>query len=183
MMDYRVIALEQQTADEVRTTLRAPGYGHPAHVEMAKGSGPCRLCLRPFRKDEEERVLFTYNPFPDGADLPSPGPIFVHRASCERFEGAGFPPELGGLPLTLEGYDDRGVAVARVKASDPDASVRDVLARPGVAYAHLRHSEAGCFIARIERASSQARRHVEVQEDGHRQAKEIRAAVANDRPA
>jgi Protein of unknown function (DUF1203) len=150
-MEYRVIALRQQTADEVRTTLRAPVYGHPAHVETAKGPGPCRLCLRPFRKNEEERVLFTYNPFPDGADLPSPGPVFVHKAPCVRFEASGFPPELLSLPLTLEGYDERGVVVARVKANDPDASARDVLATPGVAYAHVRHSEAGCFVARIER--------------------------------
>jgi hypothetical protein len=101
--------------------------------------------------NEEERVLFTYNPFPEGADLPGPGPVFVHRASCERFEASGFPPELGRLPLTLEAYDDRGVAIARVEAHDPDASARAVLARPGVAYAHVRHSQAGCFIARIER--------------------------------
>jgi hypothetical protein len=60
-MDDQVIALRQQIADEVRATLRAPGYGHPAHVEMASGTGPCRLCLRPFRRNEEERVLFTHN--------------------------------------------------------------------------------------------------------------------------
>ena len=151
-MEYRVIALGQQTADEVRATLRAPGYGHPAHVEVARGTGPCRLCLRPFRIAEEERVLFTYNPFPDDADLPVPGPVYVHRDACARFEDAGFPPELRNLPLALEGYDDRGVPVTRVKASDPDAAARDVLATPGVAFAHVRHAEAGCFIARVERA-------------------------------
>src|SRR5262245_65687069 len=97
IMEYRVIALTQQTADEVRTTLKSPGYGHPAHVEMATGTGPCRLCLRPFRKGEEERVLFTYNPFPDVADLPSPGPVFVHASSCRRFESTGFPPELSRI--------------------------------------------------------------------------------------
>jgi hypothetical protein len=154
MVDYRVIALGQATADEVRTRLRAPGYGHPVHVEVARGTGPCRLCLRPFRKDEEERVLFTYNPFPEGADLPSPGPVFVHRAPCPRFEAAGFPSELRSFPLTLEGYDERGLVLARVKANDPDASARDILARPGVAYAHVRHSEAGCSpAARLRRRS------------------------------
>jgi hypothetical protein len=153
-MDYRVTALRQQTADEVRGSLRSPGYGHPAHVEMAKGTGPCRLCLRPFRKGEEERVLFTYNPFPDGADLPSPGPVFVHKTSCERFAASGFPPELRSFPLALEGYDERGLTVARVRVADPDASVRDLLARPGVAFAHVRHAEAGCFIARVEKGTT-----------------------------
>jgi uncharacterized protein DUF1203 len=150
-MDYRVRALGQGTADEVRRTLRSPGYGHPAHVEWAAGTGPCRLCLRPFRISEEERVLFTYNPFPDGADLPTPGPIVVHKDGCARYDGAGFPPELASVPLTLEGYDHRGMLLARLRAHDPDAAARDVLARTGVAYAHLRHAEAGCFIARVER--------------------------------
>ena len=155
MTEYRVVALRKQTVDEVRSTLRAPGYGHPAHVEMATGYGPCRLCLQPFRNGEEERVLFTYNPFPDQADLPSPGPIFVHKASCSRYEASGFPPGLLGLPLTLEGYDDGGVAVLRVRVTgDPQASVEDILSRPRVAYAHIRNTEAGCFIARIEGVES-----------------------------
>jgi Protein of unknown function (DUF1203) len=150
-MSYRVVALKQQTADEVRATLRSPAYGHPAHVETAKGTGPCRLCLRTFRVGEEERVLFTYNPFPEDADVPSPGPIFVHREPCARYEAAGFPKTLLELPLTVEGYDDGGLLLVRQRAADPDATARAVLERPGVAYAHLRHSEAGCFVARLER--------------------------------
>jgi hypothetical protein len=152
MTEYRVIALRKETVDEVRSTLRAPGYEHPAHLEMASGYGPCRLCLQPFRKGEEERVLFTYNPFPDAAELPCPGPIFVHNGSCSRYEGSGFPPGLLGLPLTLEGYDDSGVGLLRVRVtSDPDRSVEEILSRPRVAYAHIRNAEAGCFVARIER--------------------------------
>ena len=150
-MEYRVIALGQEIADAVRTTLKAPGYGHPAHVETASGTGPCRVCLRPFRTGEEERVLFTYNPFPDTADLPGPGPVFVHRVPCERFIASGFPPELASLPLTLDAYDEHGALLQRVKVADPDADTRMILGRSGVAYAHLRHSVAGCFIARIER--------------------------------
>jgi hypothetical protein len=152
-MEYWLIALRQETADEARATLRSPGYGHPAHVERATGTGPCRLCLRPFRVHEEERVLFTYNPFPADADLPSPGPVFVHKASCERYDAPGFPPELRAIPLALEGYDERGVPRVRIDANDPDASARDVLSRPGVAYAHVRHGQAGCFVARLERVA------------------------------
>jgi hypothetical protein len=151
-VDYRVIALRQETADEVRASLRAPGYGHPAHVEVATGTGPCRLCLRPFRRGEEQRVLFTYNPFPPEAALPAPGPVFVHRDACRRFDGPGFPEPLAALPLMLEGYDERGLALTRVAAADPQAAISEVLARPGVAYAHVRHAEAGCFVARVERA-------------------------------
>ena len=150
-MEYRVIALAQEIADAVRRDLRAPEYGHPAHVERASGTGPCRLCLRPFRVNEDDRVLFTYNPFPEGADLPAPGPVFVHQEPCARFDAAGFPPGLRAIPVTVEGYDERGLAVARMPAGDPEATVRTVLSRADVAYAHLRNSEAGCFIARVER--------------------------------
>jgi hypothetical protein len=152
MTQYQVIALGQQTVDEVRQALRAPGYGHPAHVEVATGCGPCRLCLRTFRMGEEERILFTYNPFPGDAEMPSPGPIFVHKESCPRHEGSGFPPGLSGLPLTLEGYDRVGAAVAREKvADDPGSAVDRLFSSPRVAYAHIRNTEAGCFIARIDR--------------------------------
>lgn len=152
MRHYRVVALATETADEVRRTLRAPGYGHPAHIETATGSGPCRLCLQTFRMGEEERVLFTFNPFPAAADLPSPGPVFVHRAPCSRYESDGFPPGLLGLPLTLEGYDDAGAAQVRLRVgADPESAVAAALSHPRVAYAHIRNTEAGCFIARIER--------------------------------
>ena len=36
MSEYRVVSLRQQTVDEVRNSLRAPGYGHPAHVFAAR---------------------------------------------------------------------------------------------------------------------------------------------------
>jgi hypothetical protein len=42
MTGFRVIALPTQVAEQVRASLRAPGYGHPAHVEIASSYGPCR---------------------------------------------------------------------------------------------------------------------------------------------
>ena len=151
MSRFRIVALEELVADHVRSRLRAPVYGHPAHVEVATGTGPCRLCLRPFEVGAEERLLFTYNPFPEGA-TPSPGPVFVHPRACPRFEGDGFPSELSSLPLLLEGYDDGGMALVR-RAVNGDAArdVERVLAVSGVSYAHIRNAKAGCFIARVER--------------------------------
>ena len=151
MSRYRVVALSQDTADEVRATMRAPVYGHPAHVEVARGYGPCRLCLATFRQGEEERVLFTYNPFPEAA-IPAPGPVFVHKETCPRYDGRAIPSGLLGLSLIVEGYDETGFPRTRVPIDgEPDAVVQRVLAAPAVTYAHLRNAEAGCFIARIER--------------------------------
>src|SRR4029450_12751637 len=152
MQEYRVVALDQRTADEVRATLRSPGYGHPAHVEVAKGAGPCRLCLRTFRRDQEERVLFTYDPFPADAALPAPGPVFVHKDACARHDATGFPEGLRSLSLTLEAYDATGLALRRRTLSDdPDDAVRAILSAPDVAYAHLRHTEDRRFRGRLER--------------------------------
>ena len=44
-MQFTVRGLTQELADEVRRTGSSPGYGHPAHIEIASGTGPCRCCL------------------------------------------------------------------------------------------------------------------------------------------
>jgi hypothetical protein len=74
MSRFRIAGIPQAVADEVRQSMRAPEYGHPAHRDSAAGYGPCRFCLRSFRIGEEDRILFTYNPS-DG--LPGPGPVFA----------------------------------------------------------------------------------------------------------
>lgn len=153
MVPYRVVPIPDTIVDTARTSGRSPQYGHPTHVEIATGYGPCRSCLRPFRQGEEKRMLFTYDPF-DGIDTyPSPGPIFVHEERCEAFAGPGFPPELAPLPITLEGYgEDRWlIARERVEGDDVDAAIARVLGRSGVRYIHVRNTEAGCYMARIER--------------------------------
>ncbi len=63
MPTFHYAGITNALAVEVRQTRRSPQYGHPAHQELAKGTGPCRLCLRTFAVGEEERILFTYQPF------------------------------------------------------------------------------------------------------------------------
>jgi hypothetical protein len=153
MSAYQVIAIPETLAQEVRETLKAPRYGHPAHVERATGYGPCRLCLQKFREGEEDRILFTYDPFTGLDRYPSPGPIFIHRDTCPTYEGEGFPPELRDLPLTLEAYGPDRWIVARERVADGevDAAIERLLAREEVGYIHVRNTQAGCYIARVER--------------------------------
>ena len=154
MSSYRVISIPNELAQEVRATGKSPQYGHPAHSELAKGYGPCRVCLRKFRQGEERRLLFTYNPFEKLADYPSPGPIFIHESECRNFdEPETFPPEIRTLPLMLEAYEhDRGLLLHEpVREGEIDASISRMLALPSVEYLHVRNREAGCYIARIER--------------------------------
>jgi len=137
----------------VREKLASPQYGHPAHVEVATGTGPCRSCLSTFEVGQEERILFTYNPFDGLVDYPSPGPVFIHRTVCSPFRGDGFPEGLRSLPLTLEAYGDDRWILDRVRVTDGevDEAIERLLANDAVRYVHVRHSEAGCFIAQVNR--------------------------------
>lgn len=153
MCAYRIHGIPQSLAATARESLRSPQYGHPAHVELASGYGPCRLCLQTFQTGAEERLLFTYQPFTDPAALPAPGPVFIHCSPCKRYDGAHLPEALRGLPLALEGYGAEGVMLIqrRVGSASFEVVLEDVLQHAGVQYAHLRNAEAGCFIARVER--------------------------------
>ena len=153
MSDYRVVPIPATVSERVRATLRAPGYGHPAHVEPAAGYGPCRSCLRTFREGEEERILFTFDPFHGLDPYPQPGPVFIHREACAPHDGIGFAAGLRSLPLTLEAFGEARWMVRRehIDGRDPEPLIAELLALPGVRYLHLRNREAGCYIARVER--------------------------------
>jgi hypothetical protein len=142
MSPFRVAGIPEEVSRQVRDHLSAPGCGHPAHVETATGYGPCR-----------SRILFTYNPFAALDPYPSPGPVFIHAGDCERYEAPSFPETLRRLPLTLEGYGrDRWIhRRERVEDGQVEAALERLLAAPEVEYVHVRNTEAGCFIALVER--------------------------------
>jgi hypothetical protein len=156
MSHYRVTAIPQEITNKVRATLSSPQYGHPAHVELASGYGPCRSCLRTFHEGEENRILFTYNPFAERDMLPSPGPVFIHEHDCQRYDDAALPAQFHSLPLFLEGYGRAGVILERERVEDqPLEPVIDrFFLNPALRFINVRNAEAGCFIAQID--------HVEV---------------------
>jgi hypothetical protein len=156
MSTCKVVAIPTKIAEQVRATMRSPGYGHPAHREVAKGYGPCRHCLRDFKVGEEERILFTYDPFHELGVQALPGPVFVHAAACERYpENAGFPEDLLARVLTLDVYG-RGrqlMAEEHVTREELAARVADFWNTDGVEYIHVRDRSAGCYDLRLERRS------------------------------
>jgi len=154
MAEIRVIAMMTETAMKVLETKSSPGYGHPAYTQIAKGHGPCRHCLRPFRVGEEMRTLFTFNPFYKLASIPAPGPVFIHSELCERFEEeAGYPAELVPYPVVLDGYDreQRLVVQRRAVAGEQEAAIAGLFEDASVRYVLVRDGEAGCFNFRVER--------------------------------
>ena len=152
MLRYRVSGISDGLAQTVRSTLYSPQYGHPAHVEMATGYGPCRQCLKTFNQGQEERILFTYQPFVSPGALPAPGPVFIHREACRQYDELHFPEELRAIPLVMESYRVRGMLLnqQRVGGRTVEDVIKEQLAEPRVEFLHVRNAEAGCFIARVQ---------------------------------
>lgn len=158
MSHYRIVTLTKDVANIVRTTLRSPQYGHPAHVELASGFGPCRSCLSTFREGQEDRILFTYNAFSGTNITPMPGPVFIHQAPCPRYIDTTFPSDLNKLDLLLEGYDSEGrvLAVENPEIGKAEDSILNILANNEVQLINIRNAKAGCFVTRVERSILEA---------------------------
>jgi hypothetical protein len=151
MTSLRFEGIPDGVAAEVRTTMRAPGYGHPVHRELAKGYGPCRQCLRTFSVGKDERLLFTYQPFREPGSLPAPGPVFIHVESCGRYDAPAFPPDFRSLPLVFEAYARGGRLLGQERVGDraPEDLLLQLFERTRPDYVHIRNGEAGCFMARV----------------------------------
>ncbi len=154
MQPIRIVAIPTEIAEEVRSTMKAPGYGFPAHKEVGEDAAPCRHCLRLIEPGQEGRILFTYDRFKGAESLPQPGPIYVHAQGCERYaEDEGIPAELRGSPRTLEGYarGRRLVAQEYVANGEFEPAVEKLFANPEIDYLQVHSTTAGCFTFRIER--------------------------------
>ena len=155
----RIVAIPESVAESVRATRTSPFGRHPVHGEIARGHGPCRLCLRSFAVGLDRRLLFTYDAFAGAESLPLPGPVFIHEDPCARYpEDGGFPEDLRSHGLTLNAYQ-RG-RLLRAQAYVTDGDVEPVVDRlwkqPDVDYIHVRDTEAGCYDFRIERGVTPA---------------------------
>ena len=154
MTAIRVVAIPTEVANSVRETMRAPGYGFPAHAELATDDAPCRHCLRSFAAGVDRRILFTYDRFAGVEKLPQPGPVYIHADNCPRYSGdAGFPEELRGSPRTLEAYARGRHLVAQEYVADGqfEPVIERLLEQQEVDYIQVNSTTAGCYTFRIER--------------------------------
>jgi uncharacterized protein DUF1203 len=151
---FRVVAIASEVAEEVRNSGKSPIYGFPAHREVAAGRAPCRHCLKLIRKNEEELLLFTYDPFRELGEPPLPGPVYIHAESCSRHPESDFiPEEYRGRQLTLEGYGDNRALVKEIRVSNGEEQgvAEQLISETGIRYVNVRSTEAGCFLFRLER--------------------------------
>jgi hypothetical protein len=155
-MNYKVVPVGKNVADRVRETMISPHSGLPAFSSVANGYGPCRSCLKTFRQGEEQRIYISYNPFAGVSDLPLPGPVFIHTDECEEYSENCFPNELLSIPLLFEGFGDnsRLIKTEKVNTARLYGQIEELLMIDDVKFIHIRNAEAGCFIAKIERAQA-----------------------------
>jgi hypothetical protein len=154
MREICVVAIPTEIANSVRTTMRAPIYGFPAHSELATDDAPCRHCLRTFSPGVDRRILFTYDRFAGIESLPQPGPVYIHANDCPRYSpAAGFPEELRASPRTLEAYARGRRLVAQEYVVDGrfEPVIEQLFARGEVDYIQVNSTTAGCYTFRIER--------------------------------
>jgi hypothetical protein len=132
-------------------------YGFTPERKTSDGDGvPCRHCLGNVAAGDDYLVL-AYRPFPALQPYAETGPIFLHAEECER------APEEEALPdlfrqtrdYIVRGYgaDDRIVygTGAVVPTADIRARAEALLARPDIAYLHMRSARNNCYQCRIER--------------------------------
>jgi len=134
--------------------MKSPKYGFPAHREVSAGRAPCRHCLELVKLNQEELILFTMDSF-HGLDVPpSPGPVYIHAGTCARFAGSnGIPETYRGRLLTLEAFGADRKLIAEVRAADSreENIAEEMFSNSAVEYVHVRSSEAGCYLFRLER--------------------------------
>ncbi len=153
---YKITAL---ATSDVRV-LQAGGpdaYGATPERAVSAGTGnPCRHCLQNIPEGEEMLIL-AHRPFLEPHPYAETGPIFLFAKPCDRYDGDDMPEILQTSPdYLIKGYgaDDRIVygTGAITPTEQIGAKVRDIFARPDIAYIHVRSARNNCYQARIDRA-------------------------------
>ncbi len=160
MKKFRIIPLSEEYAAKIRST-RIDDFGHEATEQVAKGKGPCRVSLKPFRIGEDRRILLSHSPFEIDNAFNQPGPVFIHAEEVEAYKDIHrFPPEIKAdkenFPLSLIGYskNQKMVFTKLVGDADVDELIAEIFgSHPYIDYLHARNAEACCYICRIERES------------------------------
>ncbi|HUM46904.1 MAG TPA: DUF1203 domain-containing protein [Chitinophagales bacterium] len=158
MSRFRIIPITKEYAARIRKTAK-DDFGHAVMEEIAKGYGPCRVSLKPFRPGIDKRLLLSHSPFAIDNAFNQTGPVFINALEVEAYQDVHhFPPEIKAdkinFPLSLIGYNaDQQMVFARLAGNDDvDELIQKVFDQyPEIEFLHARNAEAGCYICRIEK--------------------------------
>lgn len=160
-MTIRFIPLPTETVRALQAG--APdAYGFTPERRTSGGAGvPCRHCLAQVPAGKDYLIL-AHRPFPALQPYAETGPIFLCADPCAAYgEGAGgaeaMPAILSSPHYIVRGYgrDDRivyGTGGVVATAAIP-ARAEELLARPEIAYVHVRSAANNCYQLRIDRAA------------------------------
>ena len=159
MNKFKIVPLSAEFAQRIRT-IRIDDFGREVIEQTATGLGPCRVSLKPFKRNIDKRLLLTHSPFEIDNAFDQPGPVFINAEEVEPYKDIyNFPPEIKAnkesFPLTLIGYNEKQMMVFTklVGDADVDELINSIFeTREEVAYLHARNAQACCFICKIERA-------------------------------
>ena len=158
MYKFRIVPLSSTYAESIRNN-RKDDFGHEVIEQVATGLGPCRVSLKPFKKNIDKRLLFSHSPFEIDNAYNQTGPVFINANEVEPYKDIyRFPPEIKAdkehFHLTLIGYNKDQMMVFTQLVGDADVDeliVKIFDKHENVAYLHARSAEACCYICKIER--------------------------------
>ncbi|MBB4478685.1 DUF1203 domain-containing protein [Rhizobium etli] len=137
-------------------------YDKLPETMISDGDGnPCRHCLQNI-EEGEEMLVFAYRPFPELQPYAETGPIFLHKRPCPRYAaGEILPPVLTtSRDFIVRGYGENNRIVygtgAVTDTPDIPAYAETLLARPEIAYVHVRSARNNCFQCRIDKVKAPA---------------------------
>lgn len=155
---FKIVPISEAYAASIRESKR-DAFGHEVIEQVATGSGPCRVSLKPFRVGKDKRLLLSHSPFEIDNAFNQPGPIFIHKEPVEAYKDIyRFPPAIKAdpvnFPLSLIGYNSyqQMIFTRLVGDGDVDQLITEIFGtHPSIALLHARNAEACCFICKITR--------------------------------
>jgi len=158
MKQFKIVPLSTSYASKIRAA-KKDDFGHTIVEQTAKGKGPCRVSLKPFKAGIDSQILISHSPFEIDNAFNQPGPVFIHKNEVEAYKDIyRFPPAIKAdkesFPLSLIGYSksQQMVFTRLVGDDDVDLLIEKIFSdEPRIAYLHARNAEACCFICKIER--------------------------------
>ena len=158
MKKFKIVPLSKDYAAKIKATGKDE-FGHAVIEQLATGSGPCRVSLKPFEIGVDTRLLISHSPFDIDNAYNQPGPVFINKEEVEEYSDVyRFPPDIKAnkksFPLSLVGYSNAQLMVFTrlVGDDDVDELIPEIFEQhPEIEYLHVRNAQACCYICKIER--------------------------------
>ncbi|MFL6142506.1 MAG: DUF1203 domain-containing protein [Labedaea sp.] len=156
MDDLRIVGVEAERLARIRER-GADEFGNAWTARTAQGWEPLRCCLT--RAGEGAQIaLICHTPWSEPSPWLEAGPVFVHFGPCAGYLTPELYPEQfssGKRTVNPFGHDGERVyeyITFMAEDDDHEAVVRETLARPEVAFLHVRSATAGCFTFEVRPA-------------------------------